>query len=85
MAAPRAATAARPVTPQAVAQLATLEHTYPRWRIRRRPTGMWTATRVIAPTAAQSAAGLQSYLLLPTLDALAVALCEQFFIAQTVE
>ena len=66
------------------AQLAVLEQTYPRWRIRKRPTGMWTATRVVAPTASQAAAGLQSYLLLPTLDDLAAALCGQFLIAQTV-
>lgn len=84
MPAPRAAATARPVTPRAVAQLAILEQTYPRWQIRRRPTGMWTATRVITPTAAQAAAGLQRYLLLPTLDALAAVLCEQFLIAQTI-
>ncbi|WP_433520055.1 hypothetical protein ACQP2T_63685 (plasmid) [Nonomuraea sp. CA-143628] len=75
---------ARPAPSKAEAQFAVLEQTYPRWRIRRRSTGMWTATRVVAPTAAQSAAGLQRYLLLPTLDALAAALVEQFVIAQTV-
>lgn len=65
-------------------QFSALEHTYPLWRIKPRPRGMWSATRILPATPAQAAAGLQCHTLQPDLDALAAFLCEQFRIAQTI-
>lgn len=64
-------------------RLAVIEQTYPAWRIRKRPNNMWIATRVSAPSASQAAAGFQQCILQPGLDALAAALGEQLYIAQT--
>ena len=61
-----------------------IEQTYPRWSIRQRPNGTWSATRTLPPTPTQAAAGLQWHLRRPTLDSLAGAVAEQFVIAQTV-
>lgn len=65
-------------------KLTVLEHTYPRWRISPREHGMWSATRVVPPTPAQSAAGVHRFIIQPDLDALAAVLCQQLGIAQTV-
>ena len=65
-------------------RLASIEHTFPLWRITRRPNGQWSATRAVAPTPAQAAAGLRWYVRRQTLDALAAAIAQQFDIAQTV-
>jgi hypothetical protein len=64
-------------------RLAVIEQTYPAWRIRKRPNDMWTATRVRAPSATQASAGFQQCILQPGLDALAAALGQQLYIAQT--
>lgn len=79
------ATAPRPERANTLAaRLAAIEHTFPLWQIRQRPNGQWSATRAVAPTPAQAAAGLQWYVRRPTLDGLAAAIAQQFAIAQSV-
>jgi hypothetical protein len=73
----------QPTHNSTAAQLAVIEHTYPRWDIRPRPGGMWLARRVTPPTPAQMEAGAHQYIIQPNLQALAAVLCRQLLIDQT--